>query len=549
MPDWMTTPDTVGIMTGYNIGLDFGTTNSIVSYMGPTGELDAFQYGGPDGHKYVPSFIAYDEGFVEIGMAARTTAANHPEVESYGNFKMRLPLADFSEYFAGNRTPSTVTADYLRELLISEENPYSFINQQGAVNALVVSVPEIWQRDIYNRGRESLQTLIKQLGLPLIHLVSEPVAAAAYYAWAIQRRARQQGVAPFSGNLLVCDMGGGTFDVSLCRIYGDKKVEVLYFDGEGDRGLDSAGVAFDRHCVQLAYQRKHGHPLDETDPEFLRLLREFETVKIGSHGRGTRKLINCLKEPDIYGDRDLYVFAGGYSVSFAEVLEAFTPISAGIHRVMNRLTTWLQQQNLEIDRLFLVGGFSQFLLVQRAISEALAINETDPRFDQTFNITNSAYAISYGACLIANQQVEPTEKYVHTLGIVVDTINPQAEREQRFIPIIKGGSGLDELAKPQFADIPPLVTFQNDTPLSLTLWVDPQSKGIRLKESLPDMVKLPSYESHDSWRVGMRVDRSQIAYLVIEDIPGEKRIEYELGNAIAKMFPGFVLIDERESDN
>lgn len=535
-------------MAGYKIGLDFGTTNSIISYLGKMGEPEAFQYGGPDGQKYIPSFIAYDEGFVEIGMAARTTAANQPDVESYGNFKMRLPLpeSEFRHYFAGDRTPSTVTTDYLRELLISPENPYSFCKQQGEISGLVVSVPEIWQRDIYNRGRESLQKLIQELGLPLIQLVSEPVAAAAYYAWEMQRRTHQKQAEPFTGHLLVCDMGGGTFDVSLCRIYGDKKVEVLYFDGQGDRGLDSAGVAFDRRCVQQAYIQKHGQPCDETEPEFLRLLREFETVKIAAHARVTRKLINGIKEPDIYCEKDIYVFAGGYTVTFGQVLEAFSPIARGIQAVVHRLNTWLQHNDRTIDRLFLVGGFSQFILVQRTIIDALQIHQNDPRFDQTFNITNSAYAISYGAGLIANGLVEPTEKYVHTIGLAIDTINAQAEREQRFIPIIKGGADLDDLVQTQFADIPPLVTFQNNAPLTLTLWVDPQSKGIRFQELLPEMVKLPSYESDDQWRVGMRVDRSQIAYLVIEEIQGEKRVEYELGNAIANMFPGFVLIEQSD---
>lgn len=57
------------------------------------------------------------------------------------------------------------------------------------------------------------------------------------------------------------------------------------------------------------------------------------------------------------------------------------------------------------------------------------------------------------------------------------------------------------------------------------------------------MVKLPSYSPVDQWRVGMRVNRSQVTYLVIEDVRGKKQVEYELGNVIANMFPGFVLIE------
>ncbi|QIZ73144.1 Hsp70 family protein [Oxynema aestuarii] len=532
-------------MSGYKIGLDFGTTNSIISYFTSSAEVEAFQYGGPDGRRYIPSFIGYDEEFVEIGTAARTLAANHGDVETYGNFKMRLPIpADrLPEYIRHDRTPASVTTDYLRELLVSEENPYSFCKQQGEISGLVVSVPEIWQRDLYNRGRELLKQAIAALDLPLIQLVSEPVAAAAYYTWDMQRRAKDAGDESFSGNLLVCDMGGGTFDVSLCRIYGEQKVDVLYFDGQGDRGLESAGVAFDRRCVQAAYKAKHDSTLDENDPEFLRLLREFETVKIGSHARVTRYLTNAVREPEIYGDRQIYVFAGGYSLNFAQVCEAFAPIAAGITAVIERVRTWIAERQQTIDRVFLVGGFSQFFLVRRAIASALQFATDDPRLDATFNLTHSAYAISYGACLIANDRVQPSEKYLHNLGIVVDTIDANAERQRRAIEIIKGGTRLEELSQPQFADIPPLVTFQQDAPLTLTLWVDPQGKGVLVEESLPEMVKLPSYSPEDKWRVGMRVDRSQIAYLTIEEVRGEKRVEYELGNVLAKMFPGFVLIE------
>ncbi len=77
---------------------------------------------------------------------------------------MRLPLpeSEFAKHFQPNRTPINVTIDYLRELLIASENPYSFSREKGEISSLVVTVPEIWQRDIYNLGRERLQELIKK---------------------------------------------------------------------------------------------------------------------------------------------------------------------------------------------------------------------------------------------------------------------------------------------------------------------------------------------------------------------------------------------------
>lgn len=212
----------------YNIGLDFGTTNSILSYM-ENGNLTCFKYNMIE--EYIPSFIAYEDGFIEIGNAARHTASQNLKIESYGNFKMRLPLkdSDFAKYFQNGKTPMEVTADYLKELLLNRESQ-SFTKERGNIVGIVVSVPEIWQRDIYNLGRERLRGLIEQLGLPLIQLVSEPVAAASYYTHEVQKQAENNDQQFFIGNLLVCDMGGGTFDVSLCHISGQKKVEVLHFE-------------------------------------------------------------------------------------------------------------------------------------------------------------------------------------------------------------------------------------------------------------------------------------------------------------------------------
>ncbi|WP_375466972.1 Hsp70 family protein [uncultured Nostoc sp.] len=534
-------------MPSYNIGLDFGTTNSIISYLTSNGELEAFPYPAPDGPKYIASFIAYhSDGYIEIGAPARTAAAHDKSVETYGNFKMRLPLpeSEFSQHFPPKQTPISVTIDYLRELLISSENPYSFSKEKGEIASLVVSVPEIWQHDIYNLGRQRLQELIqKDLGLEkqLIQLVSEPVAAAAYYAWEIQRRAKEDDTQSFSGNLLVCDMGGGTFDVSLCRIYADNKIEVLYFDGQGDKGLESAGVAFDSRILQQAYTKKCGKPLDENSQEFISLLKEFESVKISSHTKATRTLTNYLNAPDDKAGDEIYKFSG-YTVTLAEVNDAFTSIAFGIEKVITKVKEYTETVGLNIDRVFMVGGFCQFLLVQKAITDALKMSKNDYRIDKTFNITNSAYAISYGACLIANGLVAPIEKYIHTIGIILETIQIYTgERERLEITLIQGGSSLDSLAQPNFyaREVIPV-----EKRIAITLWVQLQSKGKKHQDSLQDMIDLPNYSPNAKYRVGMKVDRSQIAYLIIEETRSGKFVEYTLGDIIAKMFPGLVLNDE-----
>ncbi len=110
-------------MASHYIGLDFGTTNSIVSYFDGD-RLDVLQYGSQH-EKYIPSFIAYHEDeCIEIGIAAKNEAANNPNLEAYGNFKMRLPIAEseFGQHFRNGRTPMTVITDYLQQLLTAQDS-------------------------------------------------------------------------------------------------------------------------------------------------------------------------------------------------------------------------------------------------------------------------------------------------------------------------------------------------------------------------------------------------------------------------------------------
>jgi molecular chaperone DnaK len=537
-------------MQGYKIGLDFGTTNSTISYL-ENDRLEAFQYGGPDGQKYIPSYVSYDNGLIEVGSSARETAAHQPNIESYGNFKMQLPLSEseFRNLFRNSRTPFNVTVDYLQEILISSENEFSFKQQQGEITGIVVSVPEIWQRDINNTGRENLQKLIAEnLGFSekLIQLVSEPVAAAAYYVWENQQRNKASENKLFSGNLLVCDMGGGTFDVSLCKISDGGEVEVLYFDGQGDRGLESAGVAFDRRCVQIAYEKKHDHPVDESTIEFKNLMRAFESRKISGHRRFTNKLKDYLQDREGLKNQDLYAFGNEYTITNGEVEEAFAPISEGIHRVIERVKNWLQSNNQTFDRLFMVGGFCQFYLVQQSIFESLGITDQNPRYDTTFNIANSAYAISFGSCLIANNLVNPSEKFIHSIGIIVNKEvslpsirGLESRTDQLSVTLINGNTSLDQLSEPIFENRP-LIAHHPTFPVPI--WIMPESKGERY--TIEQVIDLPNYSPEAKYRVGMRVNRSQIAYLIIEEVDSSIRVEYELGNIITKIFPDGYIREE-----
>jgi molecular chaperone DnaK len=437
----------------YSIGLDFGTTNSIVSYLENEQPI-AFRYGASaECPNYIPSFIAYEQDDILIGREARSIV-NNDNTKTFGNFKMFLPLSqdEATQKFTEKYIPTKLTADYLRKLLLSQDNGCSFKTQKGELNGIVVSVPEIWLRDPSNRGRENLRKIIgEDLGLKkeLIQLVSEPVAAAAYYAWKIHQEEPN-----FTGNVLVCDMGGGTFDISLCRVYLDNTIKVLYYDGKGEKGLESAGVAFDRNCVRKAMAKK-GEDVEEKGKKFQRLLKEFESAKIDRHNTFTRDIKQYYQKTTEIADRSIYSFSDGdYSLTSQEVVDVFEPIKVGIKETIEKLCHYIEsEKNIKINRIFFVGGFCQFYPVQEAILNTLKeFYNTNFEIEKGFDFTECTNAISYGACLIANGLSKPVEEYPHSIGIWTENFDDIEGMQKKFIPIIKGGESVEELTSPQFIE-------------------------------------------------------------------------------------------------
>ncbi|MBC1238343.1 Hsp70 family protein [Nostoc sp. 2RC] len=509
-------------MFSHQVGLDFSTANSVVSYL-ENGELHIFEYDSDTGQKRIPDWIIYDGDSIVIGDAALTEVICNRNIESYRHCEKQL-LFQISEYWneeKQQRDRITVTADFLRKLLFSSAvESSSFSQQKGKITNLVIAIPESYYQDIASPEKRDLEHLIANklgMGANNFQLISDVVAAAAYWIWQKQHQHLKT-----HGNLLVCHLGSSSLSLSLCAISTTNKVKVLYSDSQAD-----ADFACDRRCVQLAYTQKHGNALTQDNPEFMRLLRDLELKKLNSQPKSASRLMTYLKMPEAMAEYNLYCFGGGYAVKCRQISEAFAPMQNKIHQMSQRLHNWMQHHQQSFDFLFLVGAFSQFILAQNALLQALDIQENDPHFDPSFNNTHSAFAISHGACLIANNLIDPVERCAYTFGIVGENLNVHAEKEQQLIPIIQSGTNLDDLLHTKFLDKPLLTAFTGNL-LTITVWVDANIQGHILKEVKLDGRQLPKYSGNNSWRVGMRFSHENILYLVIEDCKNKQSLECKL---------------------
>lgn len=434
--------------------------------------------------------------------------------------KDRLCVSNNSPPGRRRLSSTHLTIDDLRGSFPTTPNYSSLIEQQRNTETLVVAIPEAWYQNVDHPERKRLECLLTdastELELGNWYVVSQAIAAAAYWLTKIQQP-------EYQGNLLICDMGRCALDVHLCCISKNGRIKVLYSDHS-----EAAGLVFDSQCTQLAYMQKHGSPLSKDDPEWGRLLEYFEAEKIKSHARSSHRLLAYFNAPEAMAEYNLYCFGGGYKVKCRQIREAFAPVEQGIQKIMQKLQAWMRARQQTFDRIVLIGGLCQFPLVRRTIQQALRLQHDDPRCNDCLDESEKLLAITYGACLIANNKIEPFEKFPYTLGMVSERLTADLEREQQYTPLIMSGTNIESLKITKFPYIYKLSSFQEYLS-SIKIWISSQQPERILKEMKVDYIQLNNYSPDNTWQVGISMSNQGILYLIIRDDRLKQQTEYKLG--------------------
>src|SRR6266699_6451992 len=233
------------------VGIDLGTTNSLVAFM--QGENPAI-IPGEDGSNLVPSVVALDEhGRIVVGNAARKYLIETPESSVYsikrlmgrGVEDIQEELKLFPFYLADDLQPGEVLRIRLGEKTFTPPEISAFILRQlkrnaerffgGPVTKAVITVPAYFN----DAQRQATKDAGRIAGLEVLRLVNEPTAAALAYG--LDKR--------HDGVVAVYDLGGGTFDISILKLH-DGIFEVLATNGDTHLGGDDIDnlllrIAFD----------------------------------------------------------------------------------------------------------------------------------------------------------------------------------------------------------------------------------------------------------------------------------------------------------------
>lgn len=237
------------------IGIDLGTTNSEVAVVRENGEVHVFR---EDGNPILPSDVGVDErGELLVGIAARNQMLLAPErtVKSVKrqmgqDVKIRLGKQDFQ--------PQEISAMILRKLKDRAERDLGH-----SVSKAVITVPAFFN----DNQREATRQAGELAGLEVVRILNEPTAAALTYEPHPTELER----------ILVYDLGGGTFDVSIVQIE-QGVVEVLASHGDTQLGGDDFDQLLFDHICDL-FQEEHGIDLRKSAVAKSRVLRAAEEAK------------------------------------------------------------------------------------------------------------------------------------------------------------------------------------------------------------------------------------------------------------------------------
>lgn len=199
------------------LGIDLGTTNSVVSYLQSDGKVKVIP--NPEGHNTTPSVVAFKASGEEIvGDAAKRQAVTNPDTVS--SIKRLMGTSETKHISCINKdfTPQEISAKILAYM-----KKYAEDNLGQKVSKAVITVPAYFN----DAQRQATKDAGQIAGLDVVRIINEPTAAALAYG--TETGANQK--------ILVYDLGGGTFDVSILDI-GDGTFEVVSTAGDNHLGGD-----------------------------------------------------------------------------------------------------------------------------------------------------------------------------------------------------------------------------------------------------------------------------------------------------------------------
>ena len=247
------------------IGIDLGTTNSCVCvYEGGEAKVIA----NPEGNRTTPSVVAFKGEDIIVGQKAKNQMITNPDVVY--SIKRKMGTADKVEVNGKKYTPEEISAMILGDLKKTAEE---YLGEK--VTKAVITVPAYFN----DSQRQATKNAGKIAGLEVERIINEPTAAALAYGLDKQDK---------NEKILVYDLGGGTFDVSILEL-GDGVFEVLSTSGNNHLGGDDFDNRIMDYLVE-EFKKENSVDLSEDKMAMQRIKDASEKAKKDLSGMSSTEI-------------------------------------------------------------------------------------------------------------------------------------------------------------------------------------------------------------------------------------------------------------------
>lgn len=323
------------------VGIDLGTTNSVIAWMKPDGSIEVIP--NAEGGRLTPSIVAFTKtGETLVGEPAKRQMILNAErtIKSIkrkmgSDYKVRI---DDKEY-----TPQQISAFILMKMKKDAEQYLG-----GRIRKAVITCPAYFN----DAQRQATKEAGQIAGFEVLRIINEPTAAALAYG--LDKKKEQK--------VLVYDLGGGTFDVSILEI-SEGVIQVIATSGNNHLGGDD----FDQRIIDwLAedFKKQHGIDLREDKQALQRLRDAAEKAKIEL----SSKLETDISLPYIAATSSgpLHLEAKLTRALYESLVKDLVEMTRG---PIERALSDAKLSPKDIDEVILIGGMTRTPMVQRLIYE------------------------------------------------------------------------------------------------------------------------------------------------------------------------------------
>mgnify|MGYP004554795247 FL=1 len=325
---------------GKIIGIDLGTTNSCVAVM-EGGE--AVVIANAEGARTTPSVVAFAKtGERMVGQVAKRQAITNPD-RTISSIKREMGSSYKVNIDNKSYTPQEISAMILQKLKADAE---SYLGQ--TVTEAVITVPAYFT----DAQRQATKDAGRIAGLDVKRIINEPTAAALAYG--LDKESDQK--------IMVYDLGGGTFDVSVLEI-GDGVIEVLATAGNNRLGGDDFDACITKYLVD-EFKKAEGIDLSADKVAMQRLREAAEKAKIELSGVTTSNINLPYITADATGPKHLDV-----TLTRAKFNELTHHL---VEKTMGPVKQALSDSGLnasDISKVLMVGGSSRIPAVQEMVKQ------------------------------------------------------------------------------------------------------------------------------------------------------------------------------------